>query len=135
MDLPQLNVVAGALFDAQGRVLIAQRPPGKELAGRWEFPGGKLHEGEDPFAGLVRELSEELDVVVHVAERLIRYSHAYPERVVWLDMWIVSLWTGEPRGLEGQALKWVDVQRLSGEDILEADAPIVAALVSLGAVR
>ena len=135
MDLPQLNVVAGALFDAQGRVLIAQRPPGKELAGRWEFPGGKLHEGEDPFAGLVRELLEELDVVVHAAERLIRYPHTYAERVVWLDMWIVSSWTGEPHGLEGQALKWVEVQRLSGEDILEADAPIVAALNSLGAVR
>jgi 8-oxo-dGTP diphosphatase len=135
MDLPQLNVVAGALFDAQGRVLIAQRPPGKALSGRWEFPGGKLHEGEEPFAGLVRELREELDVVVHAAERLIRYSHAYPDRVVWLDMWIVSSWTGEPRGLEGQALKWVEVQRLPGEDILEADAPIVAALSSLGALR
>ena len=133
--LPVLQVVAGALFDAQGRVLIAQRPPGKALAGRWEFPGGKLHEGEDPFAGLVRELREELDVVVHAAARLIRYPHTYPERVVWLDMWIVSSWTGEPRGLEGQALKWVDVQRLSAEDILEADAPIVAALDSLGAVR
>jgi 8-oxo-dGTP diphosphatase len=128
---PELNVVAGALFDAAGRVLITQRPPGKALAGRWEFPGGKLHDGEEPFAGLVRELREELGVEVHSGERLIRYSHAYPDRVVWLDMWLVSSWSGEPRGLEGQALKWVAVTDLPGEDILEADRPIIEALLSL----
>jgi 8-oxo-dGTP diphosphatase len=134
LELPELYVVAGALFDAQGRVLITQRPPGKALAGRWEFPGGKLHADEDPFAGLVRELHDELDVALHGAERLIRYSHAYPGRVVWLDMWIVSSWTGEPRGLEGQAMKWVEVPRLGEEDILEADRPIIEAL-SLRAFR
>ncbi len=129
--LLELQVVAGALFDTEGRVLIAQRPPGKALAGRWEFPGGKLDDGEPPFAGLVRELREELDVEVHAAERLIRYPHAYPGRVVWLDMWIVSSWRGEPRGLDGQALKWVEVQALPHEDILEADRPIIEALMSL----
>jgi len=127
-----VEVVAGALFDASGRVLIAQRPAGKVLAGRWEFPGGKLHVGEDAYAGLVRELREELDVEVKAAERLIRYSHAYPERVVWLDMWIVSSWSGEPRGLDGQALKWIAPRRLREEDILEADQPIVEALVRRG---
>ncbi len=126
-----MNVVAGALFDAAGRVLITQRPPGKALAGRWEFPGGKLNDGEDAFAGLVRELREELGVEVHSGERLIRYSHAYPGRVVWLDVWLVSSWSGEPRGLEGQALKWVTVTGLPGEDILEADRPIIEALLSL----
>jgi 8-oxo-dGTP diphosphatase len=124
-----LNVVAGALFDERGRVLIAQRPAGKALAGRWEFPGGKLNEGEDPYAGLVRELSEELAVAVQAAERLVRYSHAYPERVVWLDMWIVTSWSGVPRGLEGQAIKWVEPARLAHEDILEADAPVVERLM------
>ena len=127
-----VEVVAGALFDASGRVLIAQRPAGKALAGRWEFPGGKLHEGEEAYAGLVRELREELGVEVEAAERLIRYSHAYPERVVWLDMWIVSAWSGEPRGLDGQALKWVAPGRLREEDILEADQPIVEALLRRG---
>ena len=126
--MTDLHVVAGALFDATGRVLIAQRPVGKVLAGRWEFPGGKLQADEDPYAGLVRELREELDVEVHAAERLIRYPHAYPERTVWLDMWIVSDWRGEPRGLDGQALKWVEPAWLHDEDILEADQPIVAAL-------
>jgi 8-oxo-dGTP diphosphatase len=126
--LTDLHVVAGALSDSAGRVLIAQRPAGKALAGRWEFPGGKLHSDEDPYAGLVRELREELGVEVHAAERLIRYPHAYPERTVWLDMWIVSDWSGEPRGLDGQALKWVEPAQLHDEDILEADQPIVAAL-------
>jgi 8-oxo-dGTP diphosphatase len=123
-----IEVVAGALFDASGRVLIAQRPPGKALAGRWEFPGGKLQAGEAPYAGLVRELREELGVEVRAAERLVRYSHAYPDRTVWLDMWIVSHWSGEPRGLDGQALKWVETALLPEEDILEADQPIVAML-------
>ena len=123
-----VEVVAGALFDAVGRVLIAQRPPGKALAGRWEFPGGKLHEGESAYDGLVRELGEELGVTVHAAERLIRYAHAYPDRTVWLDLWIVSAWSGEPQSLDGQAFKWVAPGRLHEEDILEADQPMIEAL-------
>jgi 8-oxo-dGTP diphosphatase len=125
-----ISVVAGALFDAQGRVLIAQRPPGKALAGRWEFPGGKLNEGEDAFVGLARELREELGVAVAAAEPLIRYSHRYADRVVWLDMWVVTEWSGEPNGLDGQALKWVQLEVLPGEDILEADQPIIEALLA-----
>jgi 8-oxo-dGTP diphosphatase len=124
-----VEVVAGALFDAAGRVLIAQRPPGKALAGRWEFPGGKLHEGESAFDGLARELREELGVTVHAAERLVRYAHAYPERTVWLDLWTVDAWSGEPQGLDGQAFKWVAPARLHEEDILEADRPMIEALV------
>jgi len=125
-----LDVVAGALFDARGRVLIAQRPAGKSLAGRWEFPGGKLDDGEDPYLGLVRELREELDVEVHAAERLIRYSYAYPDRTVRLDLWAVTRWSGEPRGLDGQAIKWVDARGLPAEDLLEADQPMVEALLA-----
>jgi 8-oxo-dGTP diphosphatase len=136
-DLPKaiLSVVAGALYDGQGRVLIAQRPPGKALAGRWEFPGGKLHNGEEPYAGLLRELREELGVHARAAERLMRYPVEYPGRVIWLDMWIVSEWSGTPSGLDGQALKWVEPLRLPGEDILEADRPIVAALINRPAPR
>jgi 8-oxo-dGTP diphosphatase len=128
--LKSIEVVAGALYDASGRVLIAQRPPGKALAGRWEFPGGKLHEGEAAYDALVRELREELGIEVLAAERLMRYPHAYPDRVVWLDMWIVGEWRGELRSLDGQALKWVEPARLDQEDILEADQPIVIALGS-----
>jgi 8-oxo-dGTP diphosphatase len=124
-----LRVVAGALYDARGRVLIAQRPVGKALAGRWEFPGGKLHEGEAAYDGLVRELREELGVEVHAAERLLRYEYAYPERVIELDLWTVNDWRGTPRGLDGQALDWIEPARLHEADILEADRPMIAALV------
>jgi 8-oxo-dGTP diphosphatase len=125
----EIEVVAGALFDERGRVLIARRPEGKELAGRWEFPGGKLIEPETPFDGLVRELREELGVIVCEAQRLLRYSHDYPERRVWLDMWVVTAWSGQAEGLDGQALRWVPVPALSAEDILEADQPIIDALL------
>jgi 8-oxo-dGTP diphosphatase len=122
-------VVAGALFDRDGRVLIAQRPPGKALAGRWEFPGGKLEPGEDPLDGLVRELREELGIDVRRAHRLLRYRHDYPGRTVELDFWNVTDWTGTPHGREGQALKWVRPADLSHEDILEADAPMIEVLL------
>lgn len=132
-SVPSLDVVAGALFDADGRVLIAQRPEGKALAGRWEFPGGKIGPGEEARAGLERELREELGVAVHEAERLVRYSYAYPGQVVRLDLWLVSAWSGDPRGLDGQALKWVPPDQLGLEDILEADQPMIDALRSRGA--
>ena len=130
--MSEIEVVAGALFDASGRVLIAQRPAGKALAGRWEFPGGKLHEGESAYDGLVRELHEELGVVVAAAHSLMRYPHRYPDRLVWLNLWVVTGWSGTPSGLDGQALKWVQPGRLHEEDILEADAPMVAALAARG---
>ena len=126
----ELDIVAGALVDAQGRVLIAQRPAGKELAGRWEFPGGKLHANEHARDGLVRELREELDVEALGAESLIRYPYQYPDKIVWLDLWLVTSWRGEPRGLDGQALRWVSIDELPDVDLLEADRPMVAALMN-----
>ena len=124
-----IEFVAGGLFDADGRVLIAQRPAGKPLAGRWEFPGGKLLDGEQAYAGLVRELREELGVTVCAARRLLRYAYRYPERTVWLDMWLVTSWDGEPHPHDGQALAWVEPSRLGERDLLEADRPIVEALL------
>ena len=126
----EIHVVAGALYDAQGRVLIAQRPHGKPLAGRWEFPGGKLHPGEGAYDGLVRELREEIGAEVSAAEPLMRYAVEYPGRVIWLDMWIVTDWRGDIASLDGQQLKWVEPAQLAQEDILEADQPIVAALIA-----
>ncbi|HJS21265.1 MAG TPA: 8-oxo-dGTP diphosphatase MutT [Steroidobacteraceae bacterium] len=126
--LPTIRVVAGALFDAQGRVLIAQRPVGKHMAGRWEFPGGKIQAGESELAALRRELNEELGVTLEDAERMLELSHDYPERRVQLCMWRVTAYRGEPRTLDGQALKWVDPADLASEDLLEADRPIVLAL-------
>ena len=126
--MPEIHVVAGALRDGQGRVLIAQRPRGRHMAGRWEFPGGKLKPGEDAFAGLRRELREELGVVVRIAQPLIRVRHRYPDRRVLIDAWQVTDYEGEPQGLDAQALAWVRPDELPGQDLLEADRTIVAAL-------
>jgi 8-oxo-dGTP diphosphatase len=121
-------VVAAALYDATGRVLIAQRPKGRHMAGRWEFPGGKVGAGESERAALERELSEELGVAVAAARPLMRLKHAYPDRDVELSLWIIERYAGTPAGLDGQALKWVRPADLSAEDILEADRPFIAAL-------
>lgn len=124
-------VVAGALFDPEGRVLIAQRPPGKHMAGRWEFPGGKVAAGETEAAALTRELHEELGVDVSASRHLMRLAHTYDDRYVELSMWIVESFEGEPRSLDGQRLKWVQPARLGDEDILEADRPFVEAIQDL----
>jgi 8-oxo-dGTP diphosphatase len=128
--LRTVRVVAGALFDATGRVLIAQRPPGSYQAGRWEFPGGKIDAGESELQALRRELTEELGVTLISAEPMLQLTHDYAERRVELSMWRVSAYEGEPRSLDGQALKWVQPADLAREDLLEADRPIVSALVA-----
>lgn len=124
----EIHVVAGALCDAEGRVLIARRPRGRHMAGRWEFPGGKLEGGEDPLAGLKRELAEELGVDVRHAHPLIRLRHEYPERRVLLDVWQVTAYEGEPQALEADALAWARPDDLPKHDLIEADRPIVTAL-------
>ena len=124
----QIHVIIGVLFDGEGRVLIAQRPRGRHMAGRWEFPGGKLGVGEDPRAGLARELAEELRVVVRSASPLIRLRHVYPDRNVLLDVWLVTDYEGEPQGLDAQALAWAQPDELPDRDLLEADRAIVTAL-------
>jgi 8-oxo-dGTP diphosphatase len=123
--------VAAALFDGAGRVLIAQRPAGKALAGRWEFPGGKVAAGESEANALMRELREELGIEVIAARPFMRLTHAYEERDVELSLWIVERFLGEPRSLDAQALKWIAPSQLPAEDILEADRPFVAALREL----
>ncbi len=109
-------------------MLIAQRPPGKHLAGGWEFPGGKIEPGEERRAGLARELREELGIAIGAPRPLLRVRHAYPTRDVLLDMWVVKNYTGEPQGLDGQALRWCAQDDLPAADLLPADKPIVAAL-------
>ncbi|MGH8149121.1 MAG: 8-oxo-dGTP diphosphatase MutT [Steroidobacteraceae bacterium] len=132
-DRPVVHVVAGALFDAEGRVLIAERPAGKHMAGRWEFPGGKVDPGEDEGAALRRELTEELGIEVVEARPFLTLTHDYADRRIELSMWIVARFRGEPRGLDGQRLRWIDVRQLPEADMLEADRPLVEALVSRAA--
>ena len=126
-------VVAAALYDPSGRVLIAQRPAGKHMAGRWEFPGGKVSRNETEFAALARELREELGVDITAATPLMRLTHAYDDRDVELSLWIIQHFTGTPASLDAQQLKWVVPAQLSREDILEADQPFVAQLQDLPA--
>lgn len=125
---PTIRVVAAALFDSLGRVLIAERPPGKTLAGRWEFPGGKIDSGETEEQALARELHEELGIDVVRAERMLELRHEYPERHIELCMWRVGEYLGMPEPRDGQGLKWVRPEELEYEDLLEADRPIVQAL-------
>ena len=124
-----MHVVAAALIAEDRRVLISQRPPGKHMAGRWEFPGGKVAPGESEAEALARELAEELGIEMLAGRPLMRLTHAYEDREVELSLWVIERFRGEPRGLEGQALKWVRPAALAAEDILEADRPFVAALV------
>ena len=126
------RVVAGVLYDAQGRVLLAQRPPGKHMAGYWEFPGGKLADGESPEQALQRELAEELGVQLAPmsCRPLLQLRHAYPDRLIELQVFTVASWSGSPRGLEGQALQWVAPEELERQPLLPADQPIVSALQS-----
>jgi len=130
-----IHVVAGVIIDGAGSVLVAQRLPGTHMAGRWEFPGGKLEQGEAPREGLARELAEELGVAVLEAEPLLKLSHQYEDRRVHLDVWLVLQSQGEARSLEGQALRWVSLQALQELDLLEADAPIIDALMNHPACR
>jgi len=100
------------------------------MAGRWEFPGGKVDPGESEAMALVRELREELGIEVTASAPFMRVAHSYGDRDVELSLWIVGDFSGEPRSLDGQQLKWVEPALLGDEDILEADRPFVEALMS-----
>ncbi len=128
--LPIWRVSAGILSDAAGRVLIAQRPAGKHMAGWWEFPGGKAAEGESGAQALARELAEELGVRIGRCHWLLQIRHDYADRIVELDVYVVADYQGEPGSLEGQTLKWVEPGALAAERLLPADRPIVLALAA-----
>jgi 8-oxo-dGTP diphosphatase len=123
---PTVRVVAAVMRDEQRRVLVTQRPAGKELAGQWEFPGGKLEAGEADEAALRRELREELGVQVSAARAAYLLTHEYPERHVELSVWLVDEYAGVPAGLEGQQLRWERPAALRALPLLPADLPIVA---------
>jgi mutator protein MutT len=123
-----IHVVAAAVLDARGRVLIAQRPKGKHLAGLWEFPGGKVEPGEGRVEALRRELDEELGIAIDTPRPLLRLRHSYSYGDVLLDVWVVRRYRGEPHGLDGQALRWCSRAALRTVGLLPADRPIIAAL-------
>ena len=129
--LPTVLVVAVALIDVDGRVLIAKRPEGKQLAGLWEFPGGKVEPGERPEAALIRELREELGIDIGALSPLLEVRHDYGDKQVLLDVHVVRVYTGEPEGREGQPLRWVTAAELHQFDFPAANVPIVEAVQKL----
>src|SRR5215469_16579266 len=128
--LPLVLVVAVALIDADGRVLLTQRPPGKVMAGLWEFPGGKVHEGETPEAALIRELKEELgiDVAAACLAPLTFASHRYERFHLLMPLYVCRRWDGTVTPRENQALTWVRAARLDNYAMPPADKPLVAVL-------
>src|SRR2546423_27342 len=130
---PIVLVAAVALIDPDGRVLLAQRPEGKHLAGLWEFPGGKVHPGETPEAALIRELDEELgiDVVASCLAPFTFASHAYPEFHLLMPLYVCRKWSGIVTARESQQLKWVRPARLGDYPMPPADKPLVAMLRDL----
>ena len=126
-------VAACALVDPDGRVLLAQRPAGKSMAGLWEFPGGKVELGETPEQTLIRELEEELGIVVKEAclAPLTFASHAYPDFHLLMPLYVCRRWEGTVTAKEGQSLKWVRPNRLRDFPMPPADVPLVAHLATL----
>ena len=126
-------VAAVALIDADGRVLIAQRPEGKPMAGLWEFPGGKIGAGETPERALVRELKEELGIDTRESclAPIAFASHAYDDFHLLMPLFVCRKWRGTPLPLEGQALKWARINELKNYPMPPADIPLIAQLRDL----
>ena len=123
-----LLVAAAALIDAENRVLVAQRPAGKSLAGLWEFPGGKLEPGETPEAALARELEEELAISARAFSPLGFASHAYPDFHLLMLLYACRSWQGTPLGQQGQPLRWEPLASLYALPMPPADVPLIEAL-------
>lgn len=127
-----IDVIAAVIRDARGRILLARRTEGRDLAGLWEFPGGKREPGESPEAALTRELHEELGIDIEVGAPVIRVPQRYPDKRLALDVRMVERWRGTARGREGQALAWVPPHKLASYAMPPADRPVVAALMQPG---
>lgn len=128
-----LLVAACALVDTDGRVLVARRPPGKALAGLWEFPGGKVEPGETPEQSLIRELREELDIETQSSclAPLTFASHSYEDFHLLMPLYVCRKWDGIARPMEDQALKWLRPRDLRDLEMPPADLPLIAPLIEL----
>jgi len=131
--LETVLVVAAALVDVDGRVLVARRPEGRSMAGLWEFPGGKVRDGELPETALVRELAEELgiDLTESCLAPFTFASHVYDDFHLLMPLYVCRVWKGTPTPREGQEVRWVRPPRLGDLDMPPADAPLVAMLRDL----
>ncbi len=124
----QTNVAAGILLGGDGHVLITERTGDHAFAGLWEFPGGKMMDGEDSEAALRRELHEELGIEIVDQALFMSLEHDYPDRCVSIDFYLIEDWRNTPEGRDGQALKWIRPDELSEDLLLPADGPVIKAL-------
>ena len=124
----QLHVAAGILRDSSGRILITERLCDGPFDGLWEFPGGKIADGETSIQALIRELAEELGIKVVTSQLFMELHHEYPDRIVDIEFFLVTSWSGTPAGLEGQGLRWVLPSDLDPDILLPADVPVLEAL-------
>lgn len=126
-----IDVAVAIIIDSQHKILVNQRTSDKEHAGQWEFPGGKFEKGETVSQALVRECKEELGIIIQEHKPLLVLTHAYPDKIVKLDVQIVHSYIGKVAGLENQKLAWHSLQELHKINLLPADMPILKALESV----
>lgn len=127
---PEVRAVVGIL-KRNGKLLVSQRPEGKPYSGYWEFPGGKIEASESSREALKRELHEELGIEVINAKLWFQHSHAYPDKTVFLEMWLVTEFNGEPHGKENQPLKWATLSEIVDLRLLEGNWPILDKIKTL----
>ena len=127
----RIRVVAGILTNQDGEILIANRVRSRSMQDCWEFPGGKLADGESPETALNRELIEELGIRVVSVTHFHYLEHDYADLSVAIDFFLVDEWQGEPQGCEGQQIQWVTASRLGEQELLPADAPVIEKILSL----
>jgi 8-oxo-dGTP diphosphatase len=133
--MTRIHVVAGILRDDEGRILLGERIGDSPFAGLWEFPGGKVGDGESGVAALKRELAEELGIRAGSLRHLMNIEHDYEDRQVALEFYVVVEWTGIPEGLDGQQLRWEHAAALDATELLPADGPVLAALQTMTSSR
>ncbi|RXN73551.1 8-oxo-dGTP diphosphatase MutT [Providencia rettgeri] len=125
MEKKNLHIAAGIIRNSQQQIFITKRPEGTHMAGFWEFPGGKLEKGELPEAALIRELEEEVGIIVTQSELFHRVDHEFDDRFITLYFFMVSAWDNEPYGKEGQVSRWVAQQDLVADEFPPANRVIV----------
>ncbi|EPL6456293.1 MULTISPECIES: 8-oxo-dGTP diphosphatase MutT [Providencia] len=128
MEKKHLHIAAGVIRNSQQHIFITKRPEGTHMAGFWEFPGGKLEQGELPEAALIRELEEEVGIIVTEYESFHRVDHELDDRIITLYFFIVSAWDNEPYGKEGQDFRWVEQEALVADEFPPANRIIVEML-------